>query len=71
MDRRKAMKNILAGSGLCGSLYCIKWLDGEVEPETDPVYSVSDPRPYQDIEFEKYSFESGGLSSDYSEFCEE
>lgn len=71
MDRRKIVKNILAGSGLGGALYCMKQLDEEVEPKTDPIYSGSDPMPYQDIEFEKYSFESGGLSSDYSEFCEE
>jgi len=70
VDRRKAVKNILAGSGLGGALYCMKRLDEEVEPETDPVYSGSDPRPYQDIEFESYSFESGELSSDYSEFHE-
>lgn len=70
MDRRKIVKTMLSGSGLCGSLYCMQRLDEEVEPETDPVYSGSDPRPYQDIEFENYSFESGGLSSEYSEFCE-
>ena len=71
MDRRKVVKTILAGSSLGGVLYCMERLDEEVDPETDHVYSGSDPRPYQDIEFEKYGFESGELSSDYSEICEE
>ena len=70
MDRRTAVKNILAGSGLGGVFYGMDWLDKEIEPEYDTVYSVSDPSPYRDLEFEKYNLESGEFSSEYSEFCE-
>ena len=65
MERRKFGKNVLSGLGLGATGYGLRELSEASIESGDKVYSVSDPRPYRGIDFEKYESVEGSCSQSY------